>query len=59
MTSDVSKTARQFFEKVGFEVIEEQSVVRKNVELTNYKMKKKLNRPGTVETSKKPIKALF
>ena len=59
LTSDVSKTARPFFEKVGFKVIKEQSVVRKNVELTNYKMKKKLNRPETVETSKKPIKALF
>lgn len=44
LTSDVSKTARPFFEKVGFEVINEQTVVRQNVELTNYKMKKKLNR---------------
>jgi putative acetyltransferase len=43
LTSDVSKTARPFFEKVGFEVINEQTVVRQNVELTNYKMKKKLN----------------
>ena len=60
LTSDVSKTARPFFEKVGFKVIKEQSVVRKNVELTNYKMKKELNRPETVETGKKPIiKPLF
>ena len=60
LTSDVSKTARPFFEKVGFKVIKEQSVVRKNVELTNCKMKKELNRPETVETGKKPIiKPLF
>ncbi len=43
LTSDVSKTARPFFEKVGFELIKEQIVVRKNVELTNYKMKKQLS----------------
>lgn len=43
LTSDVSKTARPLFEKVGFELIKEQIVVRKNVELTNYKMKKQLS----------------
>ena len=43
LTSDVSKTARPFFKKVGFEVLKEQTVMRQGVELTNYKMKKKLN----------------
>jgi len=43
LTSNVSKTARPFFEKVGFEVTKEQTVVRRNVELTNYKMEKKIN----------------
>ena len=42
LTSDVSKTARLFFEKVGFQVINEQTVIVKDVELTNYKMTKKL-----------------
>jgi putative acetyltransferase len=42
LTSDVSKTARVFFEKVGFQVINEQTVIVKGVELTNYKMTKKL-----------------
>ncbi len=43
LTCDVSKTARPFFRKVGFEVIKEQIVVRQNVELINLKMKKRLN----------------
>lgn len=43
LTSNVSKTARPFFEKVGFEVTKEQTVVRQNVELTNFKMEKKIN----------------
>lgn len=43
LTSEVSKTARLFFERVGFEVVKEQTVVRQNVELTNFKMKKKLS----------------
>lgn len=42
LTSDVSKTARPFFERIGFEVLKEQTVVRQNVELTNFKMRKKL-----------------
>jgi putative acetyltransferase len=42
LTSDVSKTARVFFEKVGFQVMNEQTVIVKDVELTNYKMTKKL-----------------
>ena len=43
LNSNVSKTARPFFEKVGFEVIKTQTVLRQNVELTNYKMEKKIN----------------
>ena len=38
LTADVSKTARPFFEKVGFNVVKEQTVNIKNVELKNYKM---------------------
>ncbi|WP_035484019.1 GNAT family N-acetyltransferase [Algoriphagus marincola] len=43
LNSNVSKTARPFFEKVGFEVIKTQTVLRQNVKLTNYKMEKKIN----------------
>jgi putative acetyltransferase len=43
LTSNVSKTARPFFEKVGFEVTKKQTVVRQDVELTNYKMMKNIN----------------
>jgi putative acetyltransferase len=43
LTSDVSITARPFFEKIGFTIQAEQTVVREGVELTNYKMKKVLN----------------
>lgn len=43
LTSNVSKSARPFFEKVGFKVTKKQTVVRQNVELTNYKMEKKIN----------------
>ncbi|TAG24938.1 MAG: GNAT family N-acetyltransferase [Cytophagia bacterium] len=42
LKSDVSKTAKPFFEKVGFEVINEQIVIRQGVELTNFKMTKNL-----------------
>jgi putative acetyltransferase len=42
LTSEVSKTARLFFEKVGFKVMNEQTVMVQDVELTNYKMTKKL-----------------
>ncbi len=38
--SEVSITAKPFFESQGFRVIAEQTIVRKNVELTNYKMEK-------------------
>ncbi len=40
LTSNVSKTARPFFEKMGFKVLKEQYVNLKGVELTNYHMVK-------------------
>ncbi|WP_194774828.1 GNAT family N-acetyltransferase [Pararhodonellum marinum] len=40
LTAEVSKTAKTFFEKVGFTVVEEQHVNLKGVDLTNYKMTK-------------------
>ncbi|KAA2224437.1 GNAT family N-acetyltransferase [Chryseobacterium sediminis] len=40
ITADVSKTARTFFEKMGFYMIEEQTVYVKGIALTNYKMVK-------------------
>ena len=40
--SDVSKTARPFFEKKGFIVLKEQTNIRQGVEIINYKMTKKL-----------------
>ncbi len=40
--SDVSITAKPFFEKVGFIVLAEQSVERKGIELVNYRMRKML-----------------
>ncbi len=43
LTSDVSKTARPFFEKQGFQIVKKQSVVLHNVELTNFRMKKELD----------------
>ena len=42
LTSDVSKTARPFFSKMGFSVVKEQTVIRKGIELTNFKMTKTL-----------------
>lgn len=42
ITSDISITARPFFEKKGFVVITEQKNIRQDIELINYKMKKKL-----------------
>jgi len=42
ITSDVSKTARLFFEKAGFQVIQEQTVNVKGIAMTNYKMVKYL-----------------
>lgn len=40
LISDVSKTARPFFESVGFKVTKEQTVKIKSVDLTNYRMTK-------------------
>jgi putative acetyltransferase len=40
LRSEVSKTARPFFEKVGFKVLAEQEVVRQGVVLVNFKMAK-------------------
>ncbi len=42
LTSDVSITAKPFFEKNGFEVVCEQKNVRHGVELINFKMHKML-----------------
>ncbi|MCO6147134.1 GNAT family N-acetyltransferase [Flavobacterium sp. NRK1] len=42
ITSDISKTARPFFEKKGYKVIKEQENIRGNVMLVNYKMMKEL-----------------
>ncbi|AYZ34576.1 GNAT family N-acetyltransferase [Chryseobacterium indologenes] len=40
--SDVSKTAKSFFEKLGFYVLKEQIVPIKGIALTNFKMQKNL-----------------
>jgi len=40
--SEVSITTKPFFEKQGFIVLSEQTILRKGVELTNYKMEKRL-----------------
>jgi putative acetyltransferase len=42
LTSDISKTARPFFEKRGYKVLAEQVNMRKGIELINYKMSKDL-----------------
>ncbi|MCW5920294.1 GNAT family N-acetyltransferase [Arcticibacter sp. MXS-1] len=44
LTSDVSITARPFFEKNDFNVLREQTVQVKNVSMTNYKMTKHLTK---------------
>ncbi len=44
LTSDVSITAKPFFEKKGYEVIKKQSVERNGQLLTNYKMRKELKK---------------
>ncbi|PXW15291.1 putative acetyltransferase [Chryseobacterium sp. CBTAP 102] len=44
LTADVSKTARPFFEKVGFQIVQEQTVNVKGIALTNYKMVKTLSK---------------
>lgn len=42
LTSDVSITAKPFFEKIGFQTIKKQTVLKENISLVNYKMVKKL-----------------
>lgn len=42
LSSDVSITAKPFFEKKGFTVLKEQQNIRKGIELINYKMEKQL-----------------
>lgn len=42
LTADVSKTARPFFEKKGFQIVQEQTVHVKGIAMTNYKMVKHL-----------------
>lgn len=42
LSSDVSETARQFFEKKGFKIIAPQTKIIKDVEIVNYKMTKQL-----------------
>ena len=42
LSSDVSKTARIFFEKKGFKTIASQTNIIKDVEIINYKMTKTL-----------------
>jgi putative acetyltransferase len=38
--SEVSITAKPFFEKWGFRIVNQQTIVRKGVELTNFKMER-------------------
>ena len=42
LNSDVSKTARPFFEKKGFETVATQTNLRQGVEIINYKMTKNI-----------------
>ncbi|MBI1286571.1 MAG: GNAT family N-acetyltransferase [Flavobacteriales bacterium] len=42
LNSDVSETARRFFEKKGFKIITPQTNIIKGVEIVNYKMTKTL-----------------
>lgn len=42
LNTDASITAKPFFEKSGFSVVQSQTVIRNGTELKNYKMKKTL-----------------
>ena len=44
LTADVSKTAKPFFEKMGFTTVKEQEVILKDVAFINYKMTKAITR---------------
>jgi Predicted enzyme of the cupin superfamily len=56
ITSDVSITARPFFEENGFQTLREQTVRLGDVELTNYKMEKVFMK---IEVTKNPTKETF
>ena len=43
LSSDVSITAKPFFQSLGFHVVQQQEVVRNRVALTNFKMAKRLS----------------
>jgi len=45
IVSDVSITAKPFFERKGFEVLQQQRVDIDGIKLTNYKMQKRLTLP--------------
>lgn len=47
LSSDVSKTARPFFESNGFKILTEQIVNKKGIDFKNYKMAKTLDSPNT------------
>lgn len=47
LTSDVSKSAKLFFERIGFKVLTEQTVNREGVDFVNYKMEKALDYMNT------------
>ncbi|MDR3286183.1 MAG: GNAT family N-acetyltransferase [Prevotellaceae bacterium] len=42
LTSDVSLTAKSFFEKMGFNTISQQTIIKQGIELINFKMTKVL-----------------
>jgi putative acetyltransferase len=42
LTVDASKTAKAFFEKMGFKILHAQTVNIKGVDLTNYRMEKEI-----------------
>lgn len=42
LTSDISKTAKPFFEKMGFNIVKKQRIPRRGVEIINFKMLKSL-----------------
>lgn len=44
ITADVSKTAKPFFEKMGFATVQEREVILKDVAFINYKMAKAITR---------------
>lgn len=48
--ADVSVTARPFFERRGYAVVREQSVVVRGVSFMNYRMEKRLRSPDQAKT---------